>query len=92
MIIYCLNYVLEVFFSFDVKLFLGKSAKGGKQSAKGKKDKKKSRSPTPVPITPVEESEEEKKKKETAIRLREEYFAALFQEEAGVKERMELIK
>ena len=68
----------------------GKSAKGGKQSAKGKK--KKSRSPTPVPVTPVEESEEEKRKKETAVRLKEEYFAALFQEEAGVKERLELIK
>lgn len=42
--------------------------------------------------TPVEESEEEKKKKETAIRLRDEYFASLHQEESNVKERLDLIK
>ena len=73
-----------------VTSLLGKSAKGNK-SAKGKK-KGKSPSPTPVPTTPVEESEEEKRKKVTAMRLREEYFAALYQEETGVKERLALIK
>ena len=39
-----------------------------------------------------EESEEDKRKRETAIRLKEEYFAALQQEEAGVKDRLELIR
>ncbi|XP_076812230.1 sperm flagellar protein 2-like [Clavelina lepadiformis] len=73
----------------------GGGKKGGGKSAKGKKGGKggKSKTPTPTPPTPVEEeSEEDKRKRETAIRLKEEYFAALQQEEAGVKDRLELIR
>uniref|UniRef100_H2ZLZ5 Calponin-homology (CH) domain-containing protein n=1 Tax=Ciona savignyi TaxID=51511 RepID=H2ZLZ5_CIOSA len=66
-----------------------------KKSAKGKKGGKggKSKSPTPVPPTPVEEeSEEDKRKKETALRLKDEYFAVLHFEEAAAKDRLKLIK
>nr|CAB3266528.1 sperm flagellar protein 2-like [Phallusia mammillata] len=78
----------------DKKAAGGGGKKGGGKSAKGKKGKGgKSKSPTPTPPTPVEEeSEEVKKKRETAVRLRDEYFAVLQQEEISVKEKLDIIK
>ncbi|XP_066425668.1 sperm flagellar protein 2 [Molothrus aeneus] len=65
----------------------GKDTKGAKNASSKSPPKKKGAKATPAPIDP-----EELRKEELAVKIKQEYFSALKQEEAATKSRLELIK
>ncbi|KAL9821940.1 sperm flagellar protein 2 isoform 2-T2 [Geothlypis trichas] len=65
----------------------GKDSKGAKDANSKSPPKKKGAKATPAPIDP-----EELRKEELAVKIKQEYFSALKQEEAAAKSRLELIK
>ncbi|XP_030824473.1 sperm flagellar protein 2 [Camarhynchus parvulus] len=65
----------------------GKDTKGAKNASSKSPPKKKGAKAIPDPIDP-----EELRKEELAVKIKQEYFSALKQEEAAAKSRLELIK
>ncbi|XP_077027437.1 sperm flagellar protein 2 isoform X4 [Agelaius phoeniceus] len=65
----------------------GKDTKGAKNASSKSPPKKKGAKATPAPIDP-----EELRKEELAVKIKQEYFSALKQEETATKSRLELIK
>ncbi|XP_030093204.2 LOW QUALITY PROTEIN: sperm flagellar protein 2 [Serinus canaria] len=65
----------------------GKDSKIAKNASSKSPPKKKGAKATPAPIDP-----EELRKEELAVKIKQEYFSALKQEEAATKSRLELIK
>ncbi|XP_063035721.1 sperm flagellar protein 2 [Melospiza melodia melodia] len=65
----------------------GRDTKAGKNASSKSPPKKKGAKATPAPIDP-----EELRKEELAVKIKQEYFSALKQEEAATKSRLELVK
>ncbi|XP_071281661.1 sperm flagellar protein 2 isoform X1 [Agelaius tricolor] len=65
----------------------GKDTKGSKNASSKSPPKKKGAKATPAPIDP-----EELRKEELAVKIKQEYFSALKQEETATKSRLKLIK
>ncbi|XP_074389398.1 sperm flagellar protein 2 isoform X5 [Zonotrichia albicollis] len=65
----------------------GRDTKAAKNASSKSPPKKKGAKATPAPIDP-----EELRKEELAVKIKQEYFSALKQEEAATKSRLELVK